>query len=278
MNKHRDPPSTPPMKRLLLAAVFLPSLLLAQSPPPQPTPPVPAATDFATEMMGATFKFGGASCFLVRRAAPDTAVYLVTTAHSIGPPPGDTGVLVLRKSKPDGSYERHEHTVTIRRDGKPLWVRHEKQDVMVLRLEAPLPVPVAALPVSALADETRLKAAAVHLCSPLFALGYPKQLEADASGLPVARQGIFASPPLLPWRTHPNFLADFKAFGGDSGGPVFIAGPDNHPLVVGIVTDQLYFDEVWEGMYLEQRIRTPLGVVKILHAQYIRDTLEAAVK
>ena len=103
----------------------------------------------------------------------------------------------------------------------------------VLRISEPLPVAVAALPASALADEARLKASAVHLCSPLFVLGYPKGLEADKSGIPVARQGIFASPPQLPLTTHPTFLADYKAFQGDSGGPVFIAVPDNHLLVVG---------------------------------------------
>ena len=46
-----------------------------------------ASADFAMEMLDATFKFFDpnvtGTCFLVRRDAPDTALYLVTAAHMI---------------------------------------------------------------------------------------------------------------------------------------------------------------------------------------------------
>jgi len=241
--------------------------------------PVAQAADFATEMMEATFKIkGDATCFLLRREAPDTALYLVTAGHAFSDPKTKTLELVLRKPKPDGSYERIEHTVSLLREEKPLWIRHEKHDVAVLKISDPLPVPVPALPASVLADETKLKAAGVHLCSPLFVLAYPAGLEADKSGLPIARQGIFASPPLLPSTTHPTFLADYNAFPGDSGGPVFIQAADHRPLVVGIVSEQHYYDAAMKAVFQEHSIRTPLGVTKIVHAQLIRETLEAAAK
>jgi hypothetical protein len=239
------------------------------------------AADFATEMMEATFKLGKSAtgtCFLVRREAPDTTVYLVTVGHAFDDNTDKTAVVVLRKPNPDGSFERLEYNFPIRRNDKPLWLRNEKQDLAVVPLTEPLPVAVAALPISALADEARLKASGVHLCSPLFVLAYPLGLEADAAGRPVACQGIFASPPLLPLATHPSFLADYNVFKGDSGGPVFIPGADGHPLVVGLVHEQHYFDDELKGMYQEHRIRNPLGIVKVLHAQHIRDTIEAAAK
>jgi hypothetical protein len=142
------------------------------------------AADFATEMMEATFKLGegnAGTCFLVRREAPDAALYLVTVGHAFDDNDDKTAKVVLRTRNPDGSYERREHTVSLRRDGKPLWARHKKQDVAVLRIAEPLPVQVPALPVSALADDAKLKASGARLCGPLFVLGYPMELEADAA-------------------------------------------------------------------------------------------------
>jgi hypothetical protein len=164
---------------------------------------------------------------------------------------------------------RHEHTIQLRREGKPLWARHKEHDIAVLRIDEPLPGPVIALPASRLANEDQMKTANVHVCSTLFIFGYPEGLEADAAGHPVARQAIFASSPLLPRRTHPTFLASYTAFKGDSGGPAFIEGNHGHPLVVGMAIEQHYYDT---------GIRTPLGLVKILHAHFIRETLEAAAK
>jgi hypothetical protein len=257
-----------PMNRALLATVL--AILTMR---------LAGAADFATEMMEATFKIkGDATCFFLKREAPDAALYLVTAGHAFSDPKAKTLELVLRKPKPDGSYERVEHTISLLRDNKPLWVRHEKHDVTVLRISDPLPVQIPALPASVLADEVKLKATGVHLCSPLFVLAYPAKLEANKSGLPIARQGIFASPPLLPAATHPTFLADYNAFPGDSGGPVFIKGADHHPLVAGIVSEQHYYDAEMNSVFQQHSIRTPLGVTRILHAQYVRETLEAAAK
>ena len=141
-----------------------------------------------------------------------------------------------------------------------------------------LPVPVAALPGSVFADESRLKQASVHICSPLFVLTYSARFEANGAGFPVARRGIFASPPLLPVPTHPTFLADFTTFAGDSGGPVFLEVTEGHPLVVGIVIAQSTQEDTMKSEYEERVVRHPLGLDTILHATYVRDTLESAAK
>lgn len=241
-----------------------------------------AAADFATEMIDATFKLfdpaGTGTCFLVRREAPDAALYLVTAAHLLKGSKADTATLVLRERRDDGTYKRRDHPVVIKRDGKRLWVRHEQDDVAVLRIPDPLPVPVGAIPLSALADEAALKAARLNVCSQLFVFTYPKAFEANNAGFPVARQGIIASHPLLPVGKKHSFLADFTAFGGDSGGPVFVPGADGKPLVIGMAFAQFRHDEQIKTEYEERSIHYPLGLGDVLHAQFVRETIELAAR
>ncbi|MFM7182665.1 MAG: serine protease [Verrucomicrobiales bacterium] len=241
-----------------------------------------AAGDFATEMLDSTFKLfhvdSTGTCILVRRDAPDQSLYLVTAAHVLERTKGETTIVVLRERNADGFHKRRDHTVNIRRDGEPLWVRHDKEDVAVLRLlEAP-PVPVSALPLAAIADEAGLTAAGLHICSPLFVLTYPQRFEANDAGFAVARQGIIASHPFLPIQKHHTYLADFTSFAGDSGGPAFVAGKDAHPLLVGMVLAQFRHDERVTMEYEERTIHHPLGLSKVLHAQFVRDTIEQAAK
>lgn len=241
---------------------------------------VTASANFATEMLEATFKFFDSevtgTCFVVRREAPDAALYLVTAAHMLERTKADKATIVLRERKEDGTYQRRDHHVAIRRDAKPLWVRHAKDDVAVLRLAETPPVPVVAVPVGALADEARLTAAGLHICHPLFVLTYPKAFEANGAGFPVARQGIVASHPLVPIPAKHTFLADFTAFGGDSGGPVFVPGADGHSLIIGMVIAQFRHDEQVKTEYEERSIHYPLGIGEVLHAQFVRETIEQA--
>src|SRR5437879_11007513 len=90
-------------------ALLLPFFLLASS---------AAAVDFATEMLEATFKLyhpdSTATCFFVRREAPDTALYLITAGHVLEKTKGDTAIVVLRNQKEDGSFERCDYQICVR--------------------------------------------------------------------------------------------------------------------------------------------------------------------
>ena len=243
---------------------------------------IASAGNFATEMVEATFKLfhvdSTGTCVLVKREAPDKNLYVVTAAHVLERTKGATAIIVLRERRSDGSYQRRDHTVAIRRDGKALWVRHATEDIAVLRLAEPPPVPVSALPLAAVADEAGLVAAGLHICSPLFVLTYPQRFEANSAGFAIARQGIIASHPFLPVERHHTYFADFTTFAGDSGGPAFVAGAAGHPLLVGIVLAQSRHDERVTMEYEERTIHHPLGLGTVLHAQFVRDTIEQAAK
>ncbi|NBR87568.1 MAG: serine protease [Verrucomicrobia bacterium] len=241
-----------------------------------------SAADFATQMVEATFKLfhpdSAATCFLLRREPGDAALYLATAAHVLERTKGDTAVLVLREQQTDGAFKRRDHTIAIRQKGKPLWVQSKTDDAAVLKLTEPLPVPVAALPVTALADEAQIKASGLRVCSPLFVLTYPNRTEGNPAGFPLARSGIIASHPLLPIAAQRTFMADFTTFAGDSGGPAFVADPSSKPLVIGMVLAQINQEENVTLEFEKRTLRHPLGLGKILHAQFLRELVEQCGK
>lgn len=247
-------------------------------------PAVSHAADFATETLEATFKLfhtdSTATCFLVRRdqEPKDESLYLVTAAHVLERTNGETVLLVLRQRRDDGSYVRLDHPVPVRREGQPLWTKHPTEDAAVLKLSGKLPVPVTPLPLSTFADERRLVQANLHICSPLFLLSYPQRFEGNDAAFAVARQGIIASHPFLPVERHHTYLADLTTFSGDSGGPVFVEGEPGHPFLIGMMLAQFRHDERATTEYEERTIHHPLGLGSVLHAHFLRETVEQAAK
>lgn len=243
--------------------------------------PVPEAqaVDYATQVMESTFKLyhpdSTATCFLIKRDSPESRIYLVTAAHVLERTKGETATLVLRDAK-DNTYVRHDHVIPVRHGETALWIKHPQHDIAVLQITAPLPVAVPVLSESVLAQEEKLKSTSVHIASPLLVMTYPQRFEAHPSGLPIARQAIFASPPTLPAVENPTFFVDFTTFAGDSGGPAFVSTSDNQPLIVGLVLAQSHQEEKTIGEYEEKLVRRPLGLGTVLHSRFIIETLNIA--
>jgi len=244
------------------------------------------------ELLAATCKIANpastATGFLVsesatRVEAAENAI-LVTAAHVWEQATGDTAILIARKAGPDETFLRLDLPFTIRAQNRPLWTKHPTADVAVLRVKLPAdcvcrPLPLAWVSGEAQPNEDRFQAgASVRL------LTFPAQLAANDAGFPILRSGIVASYPLRPLKQAPTFLVDSSAFGGDSGGPVFVPGTGAtagspgggdklDPLIIGLVSGQHRQTEMVRTVYEERVIHHSLGLSIVAQGAHIRETI-----
>lgn len=266
-----------------LQSILLPCFLAAT---------IASADENITAVMSATFKIvnkdSSATCFVV--AAPRQSdsgpreLILLTAAHVFEKMAGDECRIVLREKRADGTFQRDEVILKIRSEEKPLWVRHADVDVGAIRFNLPSDQTVPALKWDQLAGESKLKAGGLRLADEVWVVGYPAQLESNSAGFPVLRMGTVASFPLMPITDYKTFLVAANTFGGDSGGPVSVAHSrrsDTHsqrPMVVGLVLG-LQRETTKSVTSVEERtFHRPLGLAIVVHAEYIRQTVELLLK
>lgn len=269
------------MKRLLLSyGVWL---LLAHSGGVQ-------AEDHATQILLATVKLqhsqsAGTGFLIIPKNGVDRAkgeCLLVTAAHVFEPCPDDAVTVALRVPQPDGTYQRRDVSVPIRRDQrekKPLWVRHPQFDVAVLKIRLPEGVEATPLPVEVLAEGPELKQRRVRIGARLLVFGYPARVEANPAGFPLARHASLATYPVVPTTAYPILTLDMSAHGGDSGGPVMLETVDSRnedaglPVILAMVVGKIQQDEKVVGLYEERILHHPLDLSIAVQAQYLRETV-----
>ena len=209
---------------------------------------------------------------------------LVTAKHILEKTPGDEVLLVMRRARPDGQYGRQDVPARIRSAGKPLWTSHATEDIAAMVVGWPEGLSVDPLPFALLAAEKDLVDARLHTGSDGWVLGFPTRFEANAAGFPVCRHASIAGFPLTPVKSHRAFLADFCTFSGDSGGPMFVADPrakdpaSAPPLVIGLVSAHFRHDEEVKTLFEERMIHHSLNLSKMIHAEFIRETVETTWK
>ena len=264
------------------------------------------ATDVHTRLMHYTFKTEGPSSkgpgntigtvffmgIMTNGAAGKAEAVLVTAAHVLEGIKGEEATLHFRIRKGEGLYRKTSRKVTIRTKKTPLYTRHPKADVAVMKTGLP-PIHVQGLGTPLLANDKLLTRFEIHPGDELFCLGYPFGAESNAAGFPILRSGRLASYPLIPSQLVGSWLFDFEVFDGNSGGPVYFhqsgrtyAGSlhaDTIQFVAGLLSKQKYQMQQTVRKTQESRNKTKieieqekfrLGLGVVVPAFFIRETIE----
>jgi hypothetical protein len=237
----------------------------------------------AYEMMQATFRLTdgrtSGTAWLVSvpsKTAKSSKTLVVSAAHVFRNLNGEEATLILRKKKDDGSYERLEHNLSIRRKTEMLWTQHSKFDIATIQIVLPDAADVVPIPLKQLAGAnpaSQTLTPAQRCLIPTF----PAKMEGNRAGWPVLRNATVASFPNGPVNRHPQFILDFNAFGGDSGAPVVLNPEDKDSKlslkVMGMVIGQHRQTDRTITPNEERIVHTSLGLGIAVHAAFIRETI-----
>jgi hypothetical protein len=250
--------------------------------------PNPDSEPFSA-LLAATFKItskeSSGTCFLIE-APPawgwsNGVVIMVTAAHALEEAAGTECQIVMRETRADSSFLRKEVPLTIRAEGKSLWVKHPDEDVAVIKWTLPPGLACQPLHFDQLAQADDFTSGMIGLGSGTWVFCFPAQLEANDAGFPVLRHGSIASLPLLPLSNNRTFLVDFNTFGGDSGAPVMVkAGSAISPktLIVGVVLGMQRQTDKVSMPFEELTVHHPLGLAVVAHSDIIRQTVKLLLR
>lgn len=245
-----------------------------------------------TVLMRSTFKLTGegslGTAFIIGRPKETNTTYaayvMVTAAHVLENMRGNRATLFLRRK--NENYQKFPNIFEIRREDRPLWIRHpdEAVDVAVMYIGLPRDTDLLLLPTSMLANDEVLEKFEIHPGDELMCLGYPFGAEANEAGFPILRSGKIASYPLIPTRQTKTFLYGFKTFRGNSGGPIYFVQsgltyadawrPGTIHFIAGLISEEYLITERVESLYETREERHPLDLAKVVHANFIKEIID----
>jgi len=211
-----------------------------------------------------------ATAFMVE-APGRNAVWLVSSAHSFNSITEDFARVNLRR------FERNIYfplplQVQIRRQGHALYASHANLDLAVIKIELPGEADYCVLSRDFIADERRLGRVSAGAGSQVVIPGFPYGEACNEAGFAFARSGVVSSFPLCPASIYPVFYVDFEVFAGYSGAPVILAGSDGGALLLGMVLEEVFLEELRPQKGRKQlRTRRGLGLAKVLSAPSIAE-------
>jgi hypothetical protein len=225
------------------------------------------------KMMWSTYPLitqkGAATGFVINhrdKNAPGGVVPVVFTSVHVLDTVGK-GPLIIGFRMPDATDEAQVALLAFKppmMSGKErFYVRHPQHDIAAFALHLPAELSGRAdmrsfLNHRTLARDGRYLRSGVEVTF----LGYPEVLPGTEGAFPVLRSGRVASYPVGTPQAHGRFLINSDVYPGDSGAPVFITGGDNHPRLVGMISQRIG---------LEARNFSHLAVA--VDADVIRETL-----
>ncbi len=203
-------------------------------------------------------------------------IVVVTAAHVFEGISGDNATLQLRRPNADGTYATFGYQFPIRKDGKPLYVRHPTADVAVMYGDIPDVVPMTGLSPDFLVTDKSLDEIEFHPGDEAHILGFPAMVSTEG-GFPFLRTGRIASYPLTPMGVVKQWAFDAHVFNGNSGGPVYFTSVNRlfkHTVHFGVARGILGLVIQERHSLLPEFANRDLDYGIVVPAKFIRETLD----
>lgn len=203
----------------------------------------------------------------------EEAHLLVTAAHAFHQMQAEFGTVAFRTQTAEGTWQRREIKIQIRREGKPIWKQHREADIGFIQVDIPKNVSCQPLALGTIATADDFNCGRIHAGRNAWVACYPAKTESNPAGWSILRSGVIASHPLVPVESLDHFFVDYSHFGGDSGAAV-VVDDDGESLVVGIVVAMQRQTDRIVSPFEEKIIHRPLGLAIVVPSTLLLDLIQ----